>query len=593
VKKKSVGLVATQYRTLKQPTGGLLLQKGGSLPEVTVAYESYGKINHEKSNVILLCHALTGDAHAAGYHSLEDKKAGWWDIMIGPGKAIDTDYFFVICTNILGGCKGTTGPSSVNPITGKPYGSDFPSITVYDMIHVQKIFLDELSIPSLFGIIGGSAGGFQVLEWCVQYPDFIQNAVVIASAESLCAQALSFDIVARNIILADPEWQGGHYYGSGREPSKGLSLARMIGHISYLSSETMDIKFGRERRAENGQNGLFSTDFEIESYLNYQGKIFTERFDANSFLYITQAMDWFSLKERDIPLNKLFEKKNISFLLISVSSDWLYPAKQAKNLAELILRANNRVSYCDLSAPHGHDSFLIENETLSEIVSSFFNPELGKKHSVSEHDCPRCETFSIIKNMLTPKSRVLDLGCGDGSFLSRIMAESAAHVHGFDIDINKIIACNLKKIPAFQIDLDEGLGMIPDMFYDFAVLNQTLLEVFKPQLVLMEMMRIARYGIVSFANYANWKHRIKLGLFGRLPLSRELPFEWYNTPNIHFLSLRDFKNFCRRENIIIHEQHFFAKGVISKILSALGFANLGADRVIVKISASTQSTSAE
>ncbi len=291
--------------------------------------------------------------------------------MIGPGKGIDTNKFHIICSNILGGCKGTTGPSSKNPKTGKPYGAKFPEITIGDMVEVQKLFLDQLGIKKLHGVIGGSAGGTQVLEWTIRYPDFIDNAVCIASAESHSAQALSFNIIARNIIMADPFWNKGNYYGK-KIPKKGLALARMIGHITYLSKESMEEKFGRERR-KGIEKGLFATDFQVESYLNYQGRSFVERFDANSFLYITSALDSYSFAERGKSSKEVYNKIKARFLILSVSSDWLYPAEQSKALAEKMLRAGKEVTYCNLTVPYGHDAFLIENSDLSNIISSFFS----------------------------------------------------------------------------------------------------------------------------------------------------------------------------------------------------------------------------
>ena len=328
-------------------------------------------MSEKKDNVILICHALSGDAHAAGFYKFEGNKPGWWNMMIGPGKGIDTDKFHVICSNILGGCMGTTGPSSINPESGKPYATDFPAITIGDMVRVQKLLLDELGIEKLYGVIGGSAGGLQVLEWCVRYPDIVEKAVCIASAEHLSAQALSFDIIARNIIMADPNWNKGYYYD--REfPEKGLSLARMIGHITYLSKESMDLKFGRER-SNSTDKGIFNTDFQVESYLEYQGASFAERFDANSFLYITAAMDSFSFSESRGPLEEAFRDLKSKFLIISVSSDWLYPVEQSKDLALKLLRAGKTVTYCNLSSPYGHDAFLIDNIELTSTISSYFS----------------------------------------------------------------------------------------------------------------------------------------------------------------------------------------------------------------------------
>lgn len=580
IEKNSVGFVKTELIEIPLPDSGFRLEKGGELPQLKIAFERYGKLSPNGDNVILICHALSGDAHAAGYHTEEDTKPGWWDYMIGPGKGIDTNRFHVICSNILGGCMGTTGPSSINPFTGKVYATDFPEITIGDMVEVQKRLLDVLDIKKIYGIIGGSAGGLQVLEWCCRYPDFIEKVVCIASALSLSAQALSFDIIARNIIMADPSWDNGNYYGKDI-PEKGLSLARMIGHITYLSKESMDEKFGRER-LEGMRKRLFNTDFQVENYLNYQGKSFVERFDANSFLYITTAMDSFSLAEREDRLKDVFNRLKSRFLIISVTSDWLYPADQSKELAENLLVSEKKATYCDLASDYGHDSFLKKNDDLSSLIFSFFSrteeidlEKLSRKDEIKD--------FQIISNMIKPSSRILDLGCGDGSFLSNMFKKGEISGHGIDIDINNIIKCNSKDVPVFQVDLDEGLEMIPDDFYDYTVLSRTLLEVHKPHLVLSEMLRVGKMGIVSFTNFANWKNRIRLGLKGRLPISNELLFKWHNNPNINYLSLKDFKQFCKENDILILEIFCIPEGTISRILVCLGFCNLGADRVIIKI----------
>ncbi|MBU1076909.1 MAG: homoserine O-acetyltransferase [Spirochaetes bacterium] len=585
MKNRSIGIVKKERVNLPLPKNGFQLENHKFLPKVEVTFERYGTVSDKGDNIILICHALTGDAHAAGIHSRKDKKPGWWDSMVGPGKGIDTNKFHVICSNVLGGCKGTTGPSSANPKTGKPYGTQFPEITIGDMVEVQKLLMEELGIKKLYGVIGGSAGGAQVLEWCFRYPDMVENAVCIASSESLSAQALSFDIVARNIIMADPLWNKGNYYNKKR-PDKGLSLARMIGHITYLSKESMDKKFGRERR-DDIEKSLFTTDFQIESYLNYQGKSFIERFDANSFLYITKALDAFSLTEREKRPQEVYRKLKSRLLIISVSSDWLYPAEQSKELAENLLRAGKEVTYCNLSVPYGHDSFLIKNNDLTKMISSFFWKQStpNKKIFCPVKDMPR--DFNIITKMIEPDIssgiKLLDLGCGDGTLLCQMLEKKIIAGHGIDIDYGNIVKCTKNRVPSFQVDLDEGLGMIPDNFYDYAILSRTLLEVHKPALVLKEMLRVAKTGILSFPNFANWKHRLRLGIRGRLPMTRQIPYSWYDTPNLHFLSIRDFRQFCRKNDITILESFCIPNGILSRLLVRLKICNLGADQVIMKI----------
>ena len=576
----SAGIVQTEIRKINLPDEGFSLEKGGILPELEVAFEHYGKLSDTKDNVILICHALSGDAHAAGFHDSEGNAPGWWDLMIGPGKGIDTDKFHVICSNILGGCKGTTGPSSVNPATGKPYAADFPSITIGDIVRTQKLLLDELGINKVYGIIGGSAGGLQVLDWCVRYPDFIDKAICIASAEHLSAQALSFNIIARNIIMADPNWNCGYYYYK-EPPDEGLSLARMIGHITYLSKDSMELKFGRER-TKCAIKGIFNTDFQVESYLDHQGKSFVERFDANSFLYITSAMDSFSLAEDRDSFNKALKDVKTRFMIISVSSDWLYPAEQSKILAGKLLRAGKNVTYCNLSSPYGHDAFLLENDDLKNAISSFFSTAC-EELSISQ-DAKK--DLEVISGMIENGSRILDLGCGNGSKLREAVEQANVTGQGIDRDFSKIVECNMNCVPAFQLDLDKGLDMIPDKFYDYSILNRTLLEVHKPYLVLDEMLRVAKTGIVTFTNFASWRHRLRLNFKGRMPVSKELPYNWYDTPNIHFLTLKDFSVYCSDRRIKIRKIVCIPDGRISKLLICLGLKNIGTDYAVAEITKS-------
>jgi homoserine O-acetyltransferase/O-succinyltransferase len=322
--KGSVGTVTTHYYHHPSP---LALESGDTLPSLTIAYETYGKLNRERNNAILICHALSGDAHVAGFHEGEDKP-GWWDAVVGPGKAFDTDRYCVICSNVIGGCKGSTGPSSDNPATGKAYGSAFPVITIRDMVNAQKLLIDHLGIPQLYAVAGGSMGGMQVLQWTVTYPDMVKKAIVIAATGYSTPQQIAFNEVGRRAIISDPEWNCGNYYDrksyDSAGPVKGLALARMVGHITYLSDESMHAKFGRSLQAKDRIGFDFSTDFAVESYLHHQGDTFTKRFDANSFLYITKAIDYFDLTIDD-SLAKGLAGVHAGFLVISVSSDWLYP----------------------------------------------------------------------------------------------------------------------------------------------------------------------------------------------------------------------------------------------------------------------------
>jgi homoserine O-acetyltransferase len=351
----------------------LVLEHGGRLSKATIAYETYGKLNKEKSNAILVCHALSGDAHAGGWHK-GDEKPGWWDLIIGPGKALDTDKFFVICSNVLGGCMGTTGPSSPNPRTGKPYGLDFPFITVKDMVDVQKRLLDYLGVSRLFAVIGGSFGGMQVLQWCISYPEIVRMAIPIATSAYSSPQQIAFNEVGRRAITSDPDWDNGSYYGRA-PPARGLSLARMIGHITYLSDESMHHKFGRRLQGKTEYGFDFaSLDFQVESYLRYHGDTFVKRFDANSYLYITKAIDYFDLSKKGTQsLAEAFKDVKAKFLVMSISSDWLYPPYQCKEIAEALSANDIDVLHCEIKSNYGHDAFLLESGQVNYTIGNFLS----------------------------------------------------------------------------------------------------------------------------------------------------------------------------------------------------------------------------
>ena len=362
----SVGIVEPQYFTFVAPPDELLLESGRTLGPVTLAYETYGRLNADRSNAILVCHALSGDAHAAGFHAGEETP-GWWDDMIGPGKAFDTRQYFVICANTIGGCKGSTGPSSVHPKTGKPYALDFPMITIADMVNTQRHLIDNLEIEKLFCVVGGSMGGMQVLQWASACPDRVRAAIPIATALKQSPQQIAFDEVIRQSIMADPAWRKGDYYDHG-QPKKGLAVARMIGHITFMSDQSMEQKFSR--KLKNGNYSFsFAEDFEVEGYLRYRGDNFVKRFDANSYLYITKAMDYFDLS------GGLFlpgvKKTDTRFLVISFTSDWLYPSHQSQEIVRLLKRRGIAATYCDLKSTWGHDAFLVEVEEETRLIRNF------------------------------------------------------------------------------------------------------------------------------------------------------------------------------------------------------------------------------
>ena len=362
----SVGIVDTQYYTFAKPPNELKLECGKSLGPVTLAYETYGRLNADQSNAILVCHALSGDAHAAGVHKGENNP-GWWEDMIGPGKAFDTDRYFVICSNVIGGCKGSTGPSSINPKTGQSYALDFPMITVADMVNAQRHLIDDLGIERLLSVAGGSMGGMQVLQWVASYPERVRSAIPIATALKHSPQQIAFNEVVRQSIMADPDWRQGNYYEYG-QPAKGLAVARMIGHITFMSDQSMEEKFSR--RLKNGDYSFkFGADFEVEGYLRYRGDSFVKRFDANSYLYITKAIDYFDLSDRKlVSRDKPIDTR---FLVISFKSDWLYPCYQSQEIVRQLKAGFIEATSCEVASTYGHDAFLVEVEEQTHLIRHF------------------------------------------------------------------------------------------------------------------------------------------------------------------------------------------------------------------------------
>jgi homoserine O-acetyltransferase len=368
----SVGLVEKKSYTFAEPPDERMLECGEKLGPVTIAYETCGELNADKSNTVLICHALSGDSHVAGYYSENDSKPGWWDIMVGPGKGIDTNKYFIVCSNILGSCMGSTGPSSHKPKTVEPYGRDFPVVTIGDMVEAQKALLDHMGIKKVLSVIGGSIGGMQVLEWSVRYPEMVVSAVPLATTTRHSALAIAFNEVARQAIMTDPNWKNGNYY-SGPKPNVGLAVARMIGHITYLSDESMRLKFGRRLQDKNDFSCNFDAEFQVESYLRYQGAKFVDRFDANSFLYITKAADYFDLEKQHGSGStvKAFSKSKARFLVVSFTSDWLYPTYQSKSMVKAMKKNGLDVSFCEIEAEWGHDAFLLPNERLKALIKNF------------------------------------------------------------------------------------------------------------------------------------------------------------------------------------------------------------------------------
>ncbi|MDP6451249.1 MAG: homoserine O-acetyltransferase, partial [Lentisphaeria bacterium] len=493
-------IVQTQEIQLDLPPDGLQLSDGKVLSEVAVAYEAYGTLAADGRNVIYVCHALTGDAHAAFYHAEDDRDPGWWDELIGPGKGIDTDSYYVVCANILGGCKGTTGPCSTNPETGKPYGTDFPLITIRDVVQVEKLLLDQLGVSELYAVIGGSLGGMQALEWAVRFPDYVKRCICVASGVNLSPQALTFDIIGRSEIESDPNWAGGDYYDKSEGPAAGLSRARQIGHVTYLSSAAMATKFGRDERASPypGQSSLFSTNFQIESYLNHQGSKFVKRFDANSYLYISRMMDMFDLVAEFGSIAEAFRDAKSKFLIVSISSDWLFPPGQQLDIVENLVAARKNVSYFQIDSAYGHDAFLLEYETLGRAVDAFLNGADPSTVNGSDNLVDR----DLICEMIEPETRVLDVGSGSGDMMLALTKQRNITGICLDLGFDEIVECMRKGLPAIQLDADEGLKRIASDAFDCVLLNQTIQQLHSALDTIRHMLRIAPACVVGFPNFA-------------------------------------------------------------------------------------------
>jgi homoserine O-acetyltransferase len=363
-----VGLVVPQDYVSDEPFN---FESGRTIPGFTLRYETYGRLNAAGDNAILVCHALSGDHHCAGFHSLSDRKVGWWNNIIGPGKALDTNRYFVLCCNVLGGCQGSTGPLSIDPETNQPYGVNFPIVSIRDMVRAQERWLRAIGVTQLHGVVGGSMGGMQVLEWGITFPNFVRKLLAMATTARESAQAIAFNEVGRQAILQDPDWNEGNY-AAAEGPRVGLAIARMMAHITYLSDASMARKFGRRTVTSSKEStGAFDVQFEVESYLRYQGKSFTNRFDANSYLYITRALDQFDLAAGPGSLEAAFAPVTASTLVVGFTSDWLFPVDQNRAITTALLRAGKRASYAELTTDLGHDSFLLESPELYNLVRDF------------------------------------------------------------------------------------------------------------------------------------------------------------------------------------------------------------------------------
>jgi homoserine O-acetyltransferase len=552
--------------TFKEP---LKLELGGQLPEITIAYETYGRLNEARDNAILICHALSGDSHVARHDP--DDEPGWWDIAVGPGKAIDTERYFIICPNALGGCRGTTGPNDHNPATGRRYGADFPTITAEDIVEAQRRLLDHLGVHRLLAAIGGSMGGHQVLTWAVRYPERIAGAVTLASSARLTTQALAFDVVGRNAIRRDVNYKGGQYVDKGTMPAAGLALARMLGHITYLSPESMRDKFEADRLQPREFATEFEKKFSVGSYLAYQGDKFVERFDANSYCKLSLAMDLFDIGKNVEELAANLASSRCRWLIVSFTSDWLFPPKQSQELTHALITQSKAVSYCNVESNCGHDAFLLPDElpVYGELVRAFLNNiHNGEPHGLEDDDLynhapasifgalrsPRIDYDQIV-HLIKPNASVLDLGCGRGSLLIKLRANGNHRLMGLELNEEDVVACLQRGLDVVQADLNSGLPPFSDAQFDYVVLSHTLQAVRDVERLIADMLRVGRHSIVSFPNFAYHKLRKMLVEQGKSPVSSGLlRYAWYNTPNIRFFTIADFEEFCRERRIQIHKR---------------------------------------
>lgn len=580
--KDSLGPVEFHDKKLALGAEGFVLESGSSLPEVSLRYETYGTLDAEKSNAVWICSPLTADAHVAGFYSKEDKHVGWWDALIGKGKAVDTDRFFVVCSNVLGGCKGSTGPASTDPRTGKPYGSTFPTITIGDMVRAQKMLADSLGIKRFYCVIGGSMGGFQAMKWAIYYPEIIERVILIATSPGFSAQALGFEIVGRDVITKDPNYSNGDYYGK-EIPATGLSNARKLAHITYLSAKGMEKRFTRaDIRIE--KPAKFYSGSSLETYLDHQGKKFVERFDANSYLHIAHATDTFDLASEYGSIEKAFQNVKAQFLNVNLSTDWLFPPNESRRITEALLNTGKVVTSLELDTNFGHDGFLVECGTLGMAVSRFLGGRIGDAPATGTPAFHSEKDISIIDSLIPAGAKILDLGAGDGLLIDSLWQKKKVTGVGVEKDFTNILGCIERDVPVIEKKLNlHALESFADESFDYAVFNRTLPEVRNQKLMLREIMRIAKHAIITFPNFGSWEMRFALCYHGRMPKSPEFPYEWYETPNIHCFTYRDFVRLAEAENLVIEKIVTVNEHRLSRILTRLGLVNLGAERVVAMV----------
>ena len=450
---------------------------------------------------------------------------------------------------------------------------------------------DKLGITEILSVSGGSMGGMQVLQWAIEYPDFVRSAIPIATTTRLGAQAIAFDAVGRNAILDDPNFADGKYE-NGSGPDRGLAMARMIGHITYLSEAGMHERFGRQLQSADNYSYDFNSEFAVESYLDHQGQLFVERFDANSYLYITKAMDYFDLTKDFGSLNSAFTNVESRLLVVAFSSDWLFTPAQSEAVVNALSANNKDVSYCDVVSPYGHDAFLLEPAILGDLMSGFIDathrPDIDRRkqpgsvndrRNLSHRDQARRTRidYELIESLIEPNSTVLDIGCGDGELLAGLRADKNINAKGIELEQDQVLACVAKGLPILQHDIELGLKNCDDNCFDYVILSQTMQTLKNPEIVFKELLRVGEKVIVSFPNFANWRCRLQLFFGGRAPVTKQLPFRWYNTPNTHCLSLKDFDAFCKKLGVRIEKKVPLTK---KRLIPAKLAPNLFAEQVI-------------
>ena len=566
---RTVGVATPQVARFDTP---LKLACGKSLPAYELAYETYGELNKRRNNAVLVCHALNASHHVAGTYAGEPDNVGWWDNMVGPGKPLDTTRFYVVGVNNLGSCFGSTGPVSINPATGKAWGADFPIVTVEDWVDAQARLADYLGIEDWAAVMGGSLGGMQALCWATRYPGRIRNALVIAAAPNLSAENIAFNEVARQAIMTDPDFHGGHFAEAGTLPRRGLRVARMIGHITYLSDEQMEAKFGRQLR--DGLQFSFAPEFQIESYLRHQGEKFADYYDANTYLRITKALDYFDpALATGGDLARALAAAACRFLVVSFTTDWRFPPARSREIVEALVANRHDVAYAEIVAPHGHDAFLLDTEQYHAVVRAFFERiahdfkdystfRLGKAFTQAVEERTKVaqrSDYATIAGWIGEGSNLLDLGCGDGSLLAFLARERNARGYGVEIGDAGVRASIATGVNVIQRDLEGGLKEFADGAFDCVILSQTLQAMRRIETIIAEMLRVGREAIVSFPNFGHWRHRLQV-LRGRMPVSESLPYQWFDTPNVHLCTVADFDAFLAERRLAVLDRVVLAGG---------------------------------